>query len=287
MNYNLPIKPQEASVIELFFESGHGLQKVERIAQSRNALQLLSDVLTRINEAQLASRMCLGRILGIVREENLYIAFDGFNVPTFGRFMRERLPTLFGISSRVGYESIEMASSATLAALPLDELKQIPIINAKTLVRAEKIEKPTPEVVANAKTMPTADFRASVGVSVGVMVQKWMKDEEAAPHVKRILNTVAMMTPHAAKNFADFLESPELAQRAGDGADNRFDCLLATVELAWQNEPQAIFETEAELEEALTELKDLLPPGIIEEQPAPMPNKVREDHRENGQAQEG
>jgi len=231
---NLPIKSTEAGIIDTFLAASNGVPAYERYAQSRNSLQLMGEVFQRVNEAELAARLYLGRILLTVKNEQLW---KGLNSDTWQTFINERLPEAFGISTRLGYEAMEMAGSETLTALAPEQLGKIPISNAKALVRVEKSEgKPTAEVISNAQTMPPGEFRASVSVKTGALVQKWVKDPAVAPHIRRMLDVLAGLSEDAAQHFADLLESPDLIKRAGDGPDNRVDLILAAVAAEFQGE---------------------------------------------------
>ena len=69
----------------------------------------------------------------------------------------------------------------------------------------------------------------------------WVGDAELAPPLQRVLETLKGLTPDAARHLAEFLESVDLAKRAGDGIDNKVDLIIATCTLEFQRE-------EAELE---------------------------------------
>jgi hypothetical protein len=235
---HLPVTPTESNVLALLLDDNHGLQRFERIAQARNGLTLMGEVFGRIAKAELAARMCCGRVLLTIKTEKLWKGFVGDD-DTWYDFVTEVLPDQFKISTRVAYEAMEFANSKTLTNLPQAELAQIPISNAKTLVRIEKAGTPKPEVIEEAKTTPPRDFKAKHSVETGAMVSKYIKDPDAVPHWRRILDALGGLTPEAAERFANFLESDDLGQRAGDGPDNKIDCILGVIEIEWQNEEEA------------------------------------------------
>jgi len=67
----------------------------------------------------------------------------------------------------------------------------------------------------------------------GEMLLKILDQDRATPP-PRLLETLKGLAPDAAQSFADFLESPELTERAGDSIANKIDFILATCSQQFQ-----------------------------------------------------
>jgi hypothetical protein len=67
----------------------------------------------------------------------------------------------------------------------------------------------------------------------GEMLLKILEQDRATP-LSRFVETLKGLAPDVAQSFADFLESPELTKRAGDGIANKIDFILATCSQQFQ-----------------------------------------------------
>ena len=84
---------------------------------------------------------------------------------------------------------MELAKSQTLKEISPEDRAEIPLSNARTLVR---LEKATPkrrlpvETIQKAKTMPNDEFRREVGASRGYNMAVWVEDKRAGRQIQRI-----------------------------------------------------------------------------------------------------
>lgn len=206
--------------------------------QAQAMLQQLADTIRELARRELESRLFLGRLLLGVQDRGLFMDMKPAYA-TWTDFLEQGFPTITGLRVRTAYDAMELAKSQTLKEISPEDRAEIPLSNARTLVR---LEKATPkrrlpvETIQKAKTMPNDEFRREVGASRGYNMAVWVEDKRAGRQIQRIAEALRTASEDAARNFADLLESIDVTKRAGDGIDNKIDLILATCKLAWQNE---------------------------------------------------
>ena len=220
--------------------------------QAQTMLKEIGATFRELARKELESRLELGRLLIAIQDRTLWKGMKPA-YSTWSDFLAEGFPKITGLRTSTAYDAMELAKSETLKEISPEERAEIPLSNARTLVRLERAapKRRLPvETIRKARTMPNAEFRREVGVSRGYPVQVWVADKAVGRQVQRIAEILRNATEDAVRSFADFLGSDDIGKRTGDGIDNKIDLILAICKLAWQNE-------EAEMERAeLRELSD-------------------------------
>ena len=216
--------------------------------QAQTMLEEIGATIKELGRKELECRLELGRLLIAIQDRLLW----GEMAPSYATwtdFLEKGFTKITGLHISSAYVAVQLAKSRALKEIPPVDLAKIPLSNAKTLVQLEKAtprRRPSAEVIEKAKTLTNSEFRREVGVSRGYNVQVWAPDKAAGRQLQRIAENFRHVTEDAARAFANFLGSVDVTKRAGDGIDNKTDLIVATCQLAWQNE-------EAEMELAASE----------------------------------
>ncbi len=215
--------------------------------QAQAMLVKIGATIRELSRRELDSRLALGRLLVEVQHGTLWREMRPA-YRTWSEFLEEGFPKITGLQTRTAYGAMELAGSRTLEEISLEDRAEIPLSNAKTIVQLEKAnpQRRLPaETIQKAQTLPNAEFRREVGVSRGYNVQVWVPDKAAGRQLQRIAENFRHVTEDAARAFADFVESVDIAKRAGDCIDNKIDLIMSTCMNDWQIE-----ETEMEFEQS-------------------------------------
>ena len=211
--------------------------------QAQTMLVEIAATIRELSRKELDSRLALGRLLVEVQDRTLWREMRP-TYATWSDFLEEGFPKITGLQTRTAYGAMELAKSRTLRDMTPEDRAQIPLSNARTLVRLEKTDPRgllAAETIQKAKNLSNAEFRSEIGASKGYVVRVWVSDRPAGRQIQRIAENFRHTTEDAARAFADFLESDDIGKRTGDGIDNKIDLIMSTCMHDWETE-------EAELE---------------------------------------
>jgi hypothetical protein len=200
--------------------------------QAETMIQKLCAEMDRIEAREVQVRMVLGHVLLEIQTRELWKQIHGEGTyKTWTDFLELGFPKISGgLKDRSANDAMQLARSQTLAALPEPEREKISLSNARTIARMERAgEKVTPEVVRQAQDMPHSQFRRATGAAEGFTVKLWVPDAGAGQALQAMLEVLRFATASAILAFMELFQGADLAKRAGDGADNKIDCILGTI----------------------------------------------------------